>query len=468
MRRAHLLPGFTLVTFLCAAGSASAQEKQLGEGDPLAGFSGDTAYLRSADNSFVLMPHGRFQADGYFYKRDTHEMLNDTFLIKRARLEVFGWVGPWVGFQIGGDFAAGPPAAADPIPQTHSLVSDAYVVLAPLGDLAMLQVGEFNAPFMFENVQSDKYTDFIERAIAVRGFGFPSNKDMGAMVQGVAPKKIAHYAAGFFNGEGANFRNADNNFDFIGRVGVSPLAMADMPDFEWITLGASVQTGRRGVSGLAVPTQSTTGGLRFLDNKFTAPPAMAGGTGARGEMHQRGDTAHWALELDAPIMHKAGLRFEYVHKSQEFAESDITNTASGRLVELGHGKLSGYAYYLRASYWVLGDDRVLGRQGLGLPSRLRAKETEAPKHSVQVVARVERISETVTSDTPANANPNVGKTTLTSFAFGTNYWLGKRYRATFNYVLNKLGGDTKTLDATKKLVGGDTEHEFLFRLGIQL
>ena len=74
--------------------------------EPLAGWSDGTPFLRSADNQYVLFPGGRLQVDAYVFKRKTQAMPNDGFLVRRARLEVFGWIGEWFGFNIAGDFAA--------------------------------------------------------------------------------------------------------------------------------------------------------------------------------------------------------------------------------------------------------------------------------------------------------------------------------------------------------------------------
>ena len=57
--------------------------------------------------------------------------------------------------------------------------TDDYVALAPLKNLAILQVGQFDAPFTLENRTSDKYFDFMERSITVRAFGIPENKEIG-------------------------------------------------------------------------------------------------------------------------------------------------------------------------------------------------------------------------------------------------------------------------------------------------
>jgi len=77
----------------------------------------------------------------------------------------------------------------------------------------------------------------------------------------------------------------------------------------------------------------------------------------------------------------------------------------------------------------------------------------------------------VTEDAAAAAlslgNPAVGKTKLTSYEMGVNYWRSKRFRASFNYVLNHFH---RGADATPFLnaLPSANEHEFLFRLAIAL
>jgi len=57
-----------------------------------------------------------------------------------------------------------------------------------------------------------------------------------------------------------------------------------------------------------------------------------------------------------------------------------------------------------------------------------------------------------------------GRTKVTSFELGANFWYSKRYRATFNYVLNHFGGDAPFVRSLKS----QQEHEFLLRLAIAL
>src|SRR5438132_8817691 len=64
--------------------------------EPLAGWSEGTAFIRSADNSFILFPSGRLHIDGYLFRHPTNSKLpTNSFLLRRARLELFGWIGDW-------------------------------------------------------------------------------------------------------------------------------------------------------------------------------------------------------------------------------------------------------------------------------------------------------------------------------------------------------------------------------------
>jgi predicted porin len=58
----------------------------------------------------------------------------------------------------------------------------------------------------------------------------------------------------------------------------------------------------------------------------------------------------------------------------------------------------------------------------------------------------------------------IGTTKVTSWELGVNYWRSKRFRATFNYILNHFDGDTSLIKGLKS----KNEHEFAVRLGIAL
>ena len=50
--------------------------------------------------------------------------------------------------------------------------------------------------FSMENRTSDKYLPFMERSLAVRAFGVPTNKELGAMLWGEDEGRHVAYAAG--------------------------------------------------------------------------------------------------------------------------------------------------------------------------------------------------------------------------------------------------------------------------------
>ena len=61
-------------------------------------------------------------------------------------------------------------------------------------------------------------------------------------------------------------------------------------------------------------------------------------------------------------------------------------------------------------------------------------------------------------------DPAVGITTVTSYELGASYWHAGRFRASCNYVVNRISGTTPEV----KSLGTSTEQELLFRLGIAL
>jgi phosphate-selective porin len=433
--------------------------------EPLAGFSNGTAFLRSPDNAFVLFPNGRLQTDGYFFKTDSLGAPHNGFLLKRARLELAGWVDNIAYFQIGADFAVATPSTTNsPAAQTNINATDDFVAVAPCEDRVILQVGQFDAPFTLENRTSDKYFDFMERSVTVRAFGIPSNKEQGMMLHGTNPERNYYYSAAVLNGDGQNFRNLDGSFDVMARAWIAPLSFGGPAELHDITLGGSYWTGNRSF-GTALASQTTEAGFTFLKPSVTlANPGM----GKTYELHQQGRLHAYAFEVNAPIAHKFGVRWEYVHKDQPLSEDDIT-TPSAPSVQAGL-RLKGYSTYGEAWFWAMGDDRIIGEPGMQMPTRLKKFGVKAPQHGLMFAVRVDYLDEDLGVEpssaalVTAGKSAAVGKTKMTAVAIGANYWISKRFRTTLNYVHNSFDGDTTYLTG----LASKTEQEFLFRLAIAL
>ena len=440
--------------------------------EPLAGFSDGNAFLRSPDSDFIIFPSARLQVDTYLFRysgdKNKAKIPNNTFLLRRARLELGGWIGSFVYFWLAGDFAVGPPAGAAPAAPSNLATTDDFVALAPWNNLAILQVGQFDAPFTLENRTSDKYFDFMERSITVRAFGIPDNKEMGAMLHGFNDDRNYYYSVAVLNGDGQNFKNADREFDVMGRAWVAPFSFSGPGPLHDVEIGGSLWTGDR-QNTLAPTSQTTQAGFTFLNfGQFTT--TYNGNANTAMQMRQVGRMNAAAGEINAPIDHKYGLRGEFVWKHQPLSEETIAGNGAGTIVRAV--ELKGYSFYGEAWIWLMGDDRIIGDQQ-GLEPFLRYKKfgVRPIQNGLMVAARYEHLDENVTGD-PITAtivpdSPALGKTIVDSGELGVNYWHSKRFRATFNYVVNHFGQGSDA-NGTLNALTSPWEQEFLFRLAVAL
>jgi phosphate-selective porin len=434
--------------------------------EPLAGWSDGTAFLRSPDNSFILFPSGRLQSDVYVFSSE-NKVPNNTFLIRRARLEATGWIGSFAYFYLAGDFAAGAPAGADPVAQAFLNTTDDYVAIAPLPapyqTYFQFQMGQYDAPFTFENRISDKYFDFMERSITVRAFGIPENKQLGMMGSGYNEPRNFYYSIGLFNGDGQNFRNVDNNFDWMGRAWVAPFSFTGLQALHDVSIGGSFWTGNR-TNALRLPAETTQAGFTFLNNSFTW---MNGAVATPVELHQNGRLNAFAFELNVPYDHKYGARWEVVWKNQPLSADDARSQTN--LVVLGGLNLDGWSTYVEGWAWLWGDDTIIGeQQGIQPYTRFKKFGVKPPRNGLMLAFRYEYLHVDISEEGDAASltmmDPMVGITKVDAFEFGINYWHSKRFRGTFNYIHNHFSGDTSFVTGLKS----KNEQEFTFRLAIAL
>jgi phosphate-selective porin len=438
------------------------------DSEPLAGFSDGNPFLRSPDNGFILFPGGRLQNDLYMFDRNEgSKNLNNSFLIRRARLEATGWIGGLAYFSIAGDFAQGPPAAAAPVAPANIATTDDYVAVAPWSNLAILQVGQYDAPFTLENRTSDKYFDFMERSITVRSFGIPDNKEIGAMIHGFNDDKNFYYSVGVFNGDGQNFKNVDDHVDFMGRAWIAPLSFMGNGPLHDVEIGGSFWTGDRG-NTLAPTSQSTQGGFTFWSSSpFNFMPT--GGAMESIQLRQVGRMDAYAAEINAPIDHKVGARGELVWKKSPLSADNVAASGAGTII--GGAELRGYSMYGELWGWVLGDDRIIGdQQGLEPFTRFKKFGVKPVQDGVMVAFRYEHLDESLNADADVQGlggilNPANGtKTKVDSYTLGVNYWHSKRFRFTVDGLVNHFGGDTAFIRG----LAAKNEYELLSRLAIAL
>lgn len=443
----------------CAALLASAAAARADEprttppSDPIAGFT-DGVYLQTRGGQIVLFPSGLLQVDSALFPRQNPK---SGVYLRRARVELRGWLTPLFYFDVSGDFAPAPPADADVAPSALA-ASDNYLAFAPYGDRFILQAGQFDAPFTLENRTSDAYTDFIERAMTARTLGAPRNKEVGVMAHGLLGDGLFYYSGGLFNGEGPGFRNLDNQTDTIGRIVVTPFATSGRA-WRQLAIGGSAWYGNH-VLGPEAPVQATPGGMVFLVPHWTSAAPLA------FELHEQGTSTAFGGELNLPIGDRFGVRGEVVWKRQHLSE---LNTNASPSAPVGDALLDGISGYGEIWFWLLGDSRLLPAPGLELPLRLgTGAGATAPSvdEGLQLAIRGEVLKEDVTSDNPALGDPSVSTTRVISGTVGLNYWRGRFVRVSANYVLNEWSGTSETIMTLA--ADGKLEHEILLRFAMSL
>lgn len=418
------------------------------------GFS-DRLFVRAPGDEVILFPGALVQVDGAAFPRQAPRT---GVFIRRARVQLTGWLGRIFYFVASADFAPAPPADADPVAPSALPATDNYVALVPAGDRFIVQAGQFDVPFTLENRTADAYTVFIERAMVARSLGAPRNKDVGVMAHGLLGNGVLYYSAGVFNGDGPNFRNFDNQPDAIGRATLSPFAGGEGV-FRRLTLGGSAWYGRH-VQGPTFPVQATPGGLRYL-----APEWMTGQPARKFQLREHGTLTAFGAELSIPFGSRFGLRGEGVYKRQQLAEADVT-LADAPAAVLGTATLDGISAYGELWLWLAGDGRMLPVPGLQLPARIDRRYRRAFEDGLMLAVRGEFLKEDLISNQPTLGNPTRATTRVISGTAGVNYWRGSLARISLNYVVNMWSGTSETVKALK--AQSLLEHELLLRFQISL
>jgi hypothetical protein len=447
-------PGATVDVVAKAAPVRAVDVEPENPSEAIVGFS-DRLFIRSPGGEVVVFPGGRVQVDAAAFPRQTPK---SGAYIRRARVELTGWLGRIFYFDVSADFAPVPPAA-DVVAPSVLPATDNYVALAPAGNRFILQAGLFDAPFTLANRTSDAYTDFIERAMVARSVGVPRNKEVGAMVHGLLADGVFYYSGGVFNGDGPDFRNLDNQPDLIGRMTVSPFARGEGA-FRRLTLGGSGWYGRH-VLGPAFPVQATPGGVPFVLPQWTTGQAPIGRS---LELREHGIVSAVGGELSIPFGRHFGVRGEVVYKQQRLAETEAPVT--GPLTVLGTPQLNALSAYGEMWLWLAGDDQMLPAPGLELPNRTEGRYTRAFEDGLMLALRGEFVKEDLVNTQTELADPTRATTRVISGTAGVNYWRGHFARISINYVLNAWSGTSETIKTLR--AQGAFEHEVLLRFAASL
>jgi phosphate-selective porin len=433
-------------------------------------------YLRSRGDKLVLVPGARIQMDTYSfqgpgvasYHRANGTGLKTNFFFRRCVIEMGGIIRRDWFFWIGGNFA---PTTVDSGQNSLSTanVYDGFAGYMPTQNLR-IYFGQYNAPFMMENVTSSRWTDFMERALIVRTLGIPANKGDGLMIWGNTENKSFEYQAGIFGGDGMNRPNVDNRFDGMGRFVVRPLA-ARRDALGKLHFGGSGRYGSRDPRFVRydAPSLTTPGGYAFWSSSYGSGPQ---------ETHVMPSSRQMAAaaELYVPF-ERFDVRGEFLYLDEGRREA----LASDRTKTLRSGTLSGYGAYAQLSIWLAGTPRINGNPaGLyGVTKLPTAIGTEAD-YALQLLMRGEVLR--VDYDSHSHSGKSAGgldaQTTniaVNAYQLALNYWCTKHLRLTAEYSLYQFPGapnshNQAVAPGVKSGSAPDASilNEFSFRVGLAL
>jgi hypothetical protein len=495
LKSAAALPALSTLTELrhlaVPRGAVRANDPELRA--PLAGYSDKNFFLRDRHSWFVLVPKGRVHVDWYnFLNRgdapagivgnsatDPRSSLRDTIFIKRARLGLAGTIARGIDFRIENDFAS------QPSPGQYGSLTDADVVIN-YSPYIRFEAGQFYVPFTLENVTSENYTDFMEKAAPVR-YVVPLARDLGGMLLGDLPRAAGRWYFGIFNGDGPNSKNLDNSPAIISRVFLAPISFVPRhPAWaELVWVGASIwwqptsNLGGAATPSLTGPTQgdlspfTTQGGFTLFNSNYNDGSDIKTKQTIRDHLAPDGTTFKYAIEVNVPLTRRFGLRGEYMHQSIDIREYLDINDNSGNLKRtLGSsGNLEGLGGYVEAYAWI-GGPLSVDLPGLyQVPHWSGYVPPPVPRWALMLAARYEHVEQNITGLSAKMRDPWQGKMALDTFAAGANFWVTRHTRLMANYVMNYVGNidiPTAAMAFSKSYFFKKFDNELLFRLDVHL
>jgi phosphate-selective porin OprO and OprP len=411
-----------------AAAAKSAELPKITVGDR--GFA-----LTSADTNFNIQLRGLLQVDSRTFLNNDHIIGNDGILLRRARPILQGTVFRDFDFLFVPDFGG----------TSGAQIYDAYLNYRLRPEL-QLQAGKFKVPVGLEQLQSDPYTFFNERALPT---ALTPNRDLGFELHGELFDGIASYAVGIFNGvgDGRNSSNVDFEDDksFAGRLFLLPFKTTDLSVLKGFGFGLggsfeSVQTnnstGLPGTTGGTLPGFATDGQQQFF--AYTNTVASSGD--------------HWRLSPQGYWFYGPfGILAEYVISDQE-----VTRLGPGP----ARSKWMDNRGWQVAAGWVLTGEEA-SYAGPIVP-RHRFNPLAGDWGAWQLVGRYAELN--IDQDAfPLFANPRASARSASAWSVGINWWLNRNVRinASFSHTDFEGGGSGSSAPA---VVTGKPENVFFTRM----
>ena len=352
-----------------------------------------------------------FADDDHDVKRNIGRQ-SDEQEFRRARLYLSGTIHRNFDFKVEYDFDGG-----------DDEFKDVYVEMKDLLPIGSMRVGHFKEPFTLEEVISDNYTTFVERALP--NVFAPSRKN-GAMIHSALWGKKKHerltYAVGFFR----DTEKFDDDWSEGESAGTARLTL--LPYYD------EAGNGRRLIHvGAAVSHRDGDGTFDYSER----PESHKADTFADTGDFRADDFMLYGLEA-AVVLGPFSAQGEYLCVDVDRRSPDVAS-------DVGFD-----GYYVEASYFITGEHRPY-KNSAGKFDRVEPKRDFNPMRggpgAWQVAARYSRID---------LDHKDIQGGSLDNVTLGANWHWNPNMRIMFNYVMADLhrvfGGRALHAEANYTLV----------------
>jgi phosphate-selective porin OprO and OprP len=269
------------------ASEAAKDEVKAATKDDVKGSFRDGFTFESADKRNTLSLRGRAELDYRMFGGDDGANA-DTFDLRRAYFSFEGKLYDNYEYRVRGNLstlngpvttvctAVGPTSATDPTPRCTQTAGVANTSNTSLDETwlninwwkaAQFKFGQFKMPYSLEQMQTELYTDFMERSM---GDVISPGKERGLQVWGY-PKDGLYYAVAISNGQGINANDTNNavdNKDLLARGSVNFPELFGNRNFV-AHLGASYSQGTIPVGAAFAGRTEARGITFFTPSAFT-------------------------------------------------------------------------------------------------------------------------------------------------------------------------------------------------------
>lgn len=359
--------------------------------------------LASADSANSFKLRGLVQFDSRIFFND-NGVLNNTFLLRRARIITEGTFAKNYSFQIVPEFGGGTGAAASAF-----TVLDANVGVT-INKALQFKIGKFKEPVGLEMLASDSWTFFNERSLATN---LVPNRDIGIQASGEVLDGKVNYMVGVFNGiaDAASSTNADfdNEKDIAARIFASPFKNDAGSPVQGLSFGVAATFGRqKGTSGRTAGYK-TDGQQTFFSYAAT--------TAADGET--------WRVSPQFDYRNGSfGAIGEYVLSTVNVRPSATTGPKA---------ELQNKAWQLSAGYVLTGEDSSAN----GVQPKQNFDFVNGTWGAFEVTGRFANLK-IDDAAFPLYASAATNADEATTFGLGLNWYLSKAVRVTLDYYQTKF------------------------------